>query len=339
MFGFGPMLKDYLNYYKISQTDFANKLGISKKHMNEILNGNTEISSDIILAISLLTDIDVSLILYAENKRKVYNYLNTKFENEKEIKKYLNNYHIKELDEKKWVNFKDITSNVQNALDILEFLNVKNFDLVNKYNENRILYKKKDDADLVKVAMWIRRCDKICQNDEINIYDKTKLNDLLEELKMERLKKFDPIKLKKIFNKYGIYFVIEESLKGSKIRGCMMVKGNNPAIYMTKHLHELSSFYFALYHEIGHVKTDFNKAKNKVLVDDVDSDTELKADIFALEQMIPNKIYEYIKQNIDDIEIICKNNNIPICFATSRLAKDKIITYNSNLYQNNRINI
>ena len=39
MQGFGSMLKDYLEFYKISQTDFAERLGISTKHMNEILSG------------------------------------------------------------------------------------------------------------------------------------------------------------------------------------------------------------------------------------------------------------------------------------------------------------
>lgn len=30
MLGFGSLLRDYLDYYKISQTDFAERLGISK---------------------------------------------------------------------------------------------------------------------------------------------------------------------------------------------------------------------------------------------------------------------------------------------------------------------
>ena len=44
MNGFGSMLKEYLEFHKISQTDFASRLDISVKHMNEILNENTNIS-------------------------------------------------------------------------------------------------------------------------------------------------------------------------------------------------------------------------------------------------------------------------------------------------------
>ena len=75
MSGFGSMLRDYLEYHKISQTEFADRLGISQKHMNEILNDKTNLSLELMIAISLLTNIDVNLIHYVENKRKVYNEL------------------------------------------------------------------------------------------------------------------------------------------------------------------------------------------------------------------------------------------------------------------------
>ena len=87
MQGFGSMLKDYLEYYKISQTDFAERLGISTKHMNEILNGKTNISEELMLGISLITDIDVNLIFYVETKKRIYEYLNERFNSEK-IKTY-----------------------------------------------------------------------------------------------------------------------------------------------------------------------------------------------------------------------------------------------------------
>lgn len=341
MFGFGKMLKDYLELYKISQTDFANKLGISQKHMNEILNGNTEISSEIILAINLLTDIDPSLILLAENKRKMYHYLHSNFNTEKEIRQFLKSYHIDELNKRKWVTFKDIESSTQTALDILQFMNIKNFDLINKYNDNRILYNKKDDADMLKVSMWIKRCDNLSKQQTVNQYHKNNLELLIHELIIEQNKRFNVNQLTQIFNKYGIYFIVEEPLKGSKIRGGMMIKESNPAIYMTKQCRKKSSFYFALYHELGHIKTDYNKAKSKIIIDSENNDEKLekKADIFSLNTMIREDIWTEIKNNIDEIEKICKKNNIPVCFATSRLAKEGYISYKSKLYQKYRDSI
>ena len=94
MQGFGSMLKDYLEYYKISQTDFAERLGISTKHMNEIPNGKTIISEELMLGISLITDIDVNLIFYVETKKRIYEYLNERFNSEKEMDNFALNQMI-----------------------------------------------------------------------------------------------------------------------------------------------------------------------------------------------------------------------------------------------------
>ena len=56
MYGFGSMLRDYLEFYKISQTEFAERLGVSTKHVNKIINDQADISIELMLAISLITD-------------------------------------------------------------------------------------------------------------------------------------------------------------------------------------------------------------------------------------------------------------------------------------------
>ena len=127
------MLRDYLEFYKISQTDFAERLGISTKHMNEILCGKTNMSEELMLGISLITDIDVNLIFYVESKKRIYDYLNSNFDNEKEINKYLNTFCINEMSKRKWITLKDSSSYTQNAMDLLDYLGISNFDNINKY--------------------------------------------------------------------------------------------------------------------------------------------------------------------------------------------------------------
>lgn len=334
MNGFGSMLKDYLEYYKISQSDFALRLGISNKHMNEILNENTNISESVMLAISLITDIDVNLIFYVENKKRIYDYLNSKFKSDKEIKDFLNSYYLKEMYKKNWIVLKDKESYVQNAMDLLDYLSVRSFDVLDGYLDKKILYKKSDKANMTKVYLWIKYCDKIIKNQSVNEYNSKNLSMLLDELKIERTKKFNEESLIKIFNKYGIYLCIEDALEGTSIRGCMMVKENNPVIYMTKYLKEKSSFYFALYHEISHIKSDYNKAKSKIITDD--NSSEEKADKFSLNCMIDENIWDEILNNMDKRDDICKKNNIPLSFLYSRLANLGYISYSSKEYNLHR---
>ena len=335
MFGFGSMLKDYLEYHKISQSDFADKLGITQKHINNILNENADISEDLMIAISLITDIDVNLITFVETKKKLYNYLNNRFSNEKEINEFLNSFYIKEMEKMNWITLNDKTSYLQNAYDLLKYLNVRDFNIFEKYSKEKIFFKKYDDSNLKKVFLWIKRCDSLIENQSVSSYNSSNMVLLLNDLKKERTRPFNKSSLIKLFNKHGLYLVIEEALKGTKIRGCTKVVGDNPAIYMTCYLKEKSSFYFALYHELGHVKSDYNKAKSKVIIDGDDS-LEKRADLFAANQMIDEKIYSEILENIDDKENICKENNIPLCFLYSRLAHDKRIKYTDKLYLDSR---
>lgn len=338
MNGFGSMLKEYLEFHKISQTDFASRLDISVKHMNEILNENTNISEELMLGISLITDIDVNFIFYIENKKRIYNYLMDTFKTPANINKFLNSFYLKEMSNKGWITLKDSESFSQNAMDLLNYLNVANFDIFDNYVDNKVLYKKKNDADLKKIYLWIKRCDYLISNQDVAIYKSSNLKLLLEELEIERNKDFDVSRLVSIFNKYGIYLVVCDALEGSKVRGCMLVKDNNPAIYMTCYFKEKSSFYFALYHEIGHIKSDYNVLKNKIIVDDGDSKEE-KADLFAINQMIKPSVWDLIINNYSEKEKICNINNIPLCFLYSRLAKEGYISYSSNEYQSHKVKI
>lgn len=321
MNGFGSILKDYLEYFKISQTDFADQLGISQKHLNQICNGNSNISLDLMLAISLITDINVNTIVLAEQQKQMYNFLHTKYKTDKEIKHFLDGYCLKDMCERKWIQLHDKTSNVQNALDLLKFMGIKDFDLVDKYCDNKIMYKTKSDASLTKICLWTRRCDYLIEHQSVSEYKSSNLNTLLVELNQEQVKPFNSQNLITLFNKYGIYLAIEDALKGTKVRGCMQVKKTNPAIYMTKYYKDKASFYYTLYHEIGHIKTDYNRAKNKIIIDD-----EEEMDNYSLDQMMPPTIWNEILTS-DNKEEICKKNNIPLCFLYSRMSYEKLISY------------
>ena len=100
VYGFGSLLRRYLEYNNISQSEFAGRLGITQKHINEIINNKCEISLELMMVISLITDIDINIIVGMEQEKRIYKYLKSKCKTEKEINNYLKNFHIKELQER-----------------------------------------------------------------------------------------------------------------------------------------------------------------------------------------------------------------------------------------------
>ncbi len=331
--GIGPFLKRYMEYYNVSGVDFADSLGITPKHLSEIINKNIDISDELMLAISLITDLDISYIIKLENNKKLVRYIKSVFKEEENVKKYLDSFYFNDLVKNNWLTPTHKEDVYSNAIDLLKFFRVRNFEILNE-RKNNILYKKSDTADSNKVLLWIARCDNIARMQEPSDFKMINISDVLDFLKEERNKKIDINNMIKYFNSKGLYLVITDALKGTKIRGCSKVKRDKPAIYMTTLYKDKASFYYALYHEIGHIKKHYSKAKNKYIVDG-ENDLEKEADLFALENMIPSNLWNEITSSSEmkDISLkISKEYNIPMCFIVSRLAKENYISYRSNFY-------
>ena len=331
MFHFGLLLKDYLDYHKITQSDFADRLGVSQKHMNEIINGTTNMSLELMIAISLLTDIDVNLIAAIEHERKVYNSLIKDNKDEKGVKSFLDRFCIKELDSRNWVNFLNYSSVSSNAVDLLKFMKTKDFDSCQKYLEKRVAFKKLEDADLIKAFLWVRRCENLTEGLSVCAYDSKRLNDLFNELNDESHYIFDEKRIIDILAKYGIILCIEDALKGTKVRGASMVKGKTPYIFLTRYFKEKSSFYFALYHELAHIKRDYNMLLSKIYMDVKDNEI----DEYALDKMIDKKSWNSIVNDFKNGERNFDKYNVSKTFIYSRLAYEGYVKYSSKLYQSN----
>lgn len=331
--GFGSYLKDYLEFHNISQTEFANRLNISQKHMNEILNGKQTVTLEMTVSIYHLTGIPIEFIIKSECRKYITDKLIEKYKTLDELNKYLKkNFYLKELEERNWIKFNNKTNAVQNYIDLMDFLKVRDFEALEKVKEKTLF--KKTGSDLNKLNLWIARCNEMVENQTVSVYDKDNFWFLIDDLKKESYNKgINLEKVKSLLNNYGIYFIVEKALSGTKVRGSFRVKGKNPAIYLTQNYSSKDSFYFELFHELGHCKSDFNEAKNKVIVEGTDL-IEKRADDFAIKAMIPNDVWIEIINNVSEKNClqISKKNKIPMSFIVGRLAKFKLIKYDGELY-------
>lgn len=58
-------------------------------------------------------------------------------------KKIIKKYYINELKKRKWIKFKDETDELQICIDLLDFLKIKDFEVVPKLEE-QVLFKKQE---------------------------------------------------------------------------------------------------------------------------------------------------------------------------------------------------
>lgn len=332
---FSKILKEYLEFNNITIKEFASRIGITSKHLIDILNGNVELSPYIIVAISIVTSIPADYILKIEENYKleeqIYKFIN---DNNITLNEYLKRFMYKELIKRDWINFTYKENKIDVLLDIMKYLRVSNPYNLYKIDKN-IFYKSNNDKQ-ESLLLWLERCYRLSKNQIVKEYDKDNIDILVNYIRDNAYNNiFDEDKLIKQFNDNGIILVIEDDLPGSKIRGAFKVNNKVPAIYLTRKYKRIADIYFALLHELAHCKTDYNKAKSTNLVSYIDvNEIEDKADKNALNWMVDNEYYNLVIKNKNYIQ-----DKYPMSFLVYRLAKDNIIKYNSDIYQKYNIMI
>ena len=327
---FGIYLKDYLDFNNISINDFAERVGTTPKNLIDILDGKISISQNMIYNIAFISGISVSFIENLESSLTVDKKIKRFIDNKNiTIRNYLNFFNYKEAEERFGIKYSNEKNDYDIAECLLRYLRINDPSLLYK-EDNTILYKSKCDKPEL-LALWLERCYRLSQEQVINEYNKDNIDYLVKIIREEaKHNRFNEEYLIKEFNNKGIYLVIEDDLKGSKIRGAFKVLNTKPAIYLTRKHKRIADIYFALLHELAHCKTDYNRAKKASIVSFLDykslSDYEIKADKTALNWMIPEEEYKSIlKGNNYNYEIMS--------FLVYRLALDKKISYNSKIYQ------
>lgn len=330
---FKDYLIDYLEYNNITNKDFANRIGITPKHLTDILNGKRDISSHIIDNISLVTNIPTDYINRIEAnyrfEQKIEDYLLNEKISETE---FLNKCEYKFLIKEKYLDFLDSENKLEIIKDILKFLRVSSPEKIYEIDKSAYFKSKNDKPELL--LLWLEKCYRETLTQKVTEYSKDNIDILVKYiLSCAKEEVFDEKSLTQKFNQYGIYLVIQDDIPGSKIRGAFKVHRGIPAIYLTHKHQRIADIYFALLHELAHCKTDFNKAQASSLVsyESQSDDSEQKADIEAYNWMVNDDYYD---------NVCCKSNyNInleeiyPKCFVMYRLAKDGFIKYGCTEYQ------
>ena len=332
---FGKELGEYLEYAKISNKDFAERIGTTPKNLIDIIAGNISLSQNMIYNISFVTNIPVNYIENVESNYKLDKSIDSFLKkNDVSSKEFVKRFSPKEFSEKYEVNFTDERNDYNIIKDILKYLRLTNPASI--YTDNSAtFYKSKNDKPELLV-LWLERCYKTVIKQEIKEYNPDNILNVVNKLKvMAANNEFNKDDLIKLFNDNGIYLAIEDDLPGAKIRGAFKVLGDKPAIYITRKHKRYADVYFALLHELAHCKSDFNRAQKGSLISLTDNeeidDYEIRADKQAFNWMIDDELYNKIKSDYKNVE----NYNVIKSFFAYRLANDKIIVYSSNFYQTN----
>lgn len=286
----GKHIKDYLEDEEMSQTEFSKRMDISKGQVTKLINGEVDLTENMITRLSDVTGISKEYWrhlnnIYLEKKYEINNY--EKIEEEKKI--------AREIDYSFWTKL-GILSSSSKAIDkvknLRKYLNVSSLETLKKpdlLTQYRKTTNKAQEKNIVSINAWIQTAINLSKEDQVSEINLEYLLKKLPEIKAMTTsdpKVFLP-KLKQIFSDSGVKFIFLPYLKNSELNGAVKwVNHSENVLLMMNNKQKASDvFWFSLFHEIRHV---FQEKKKRIIITP------------SMKKMINGKENERLEKDADD---------------------------------------
>lgn len=328
----GSYVEDIIDDLNISQSEFAARLGTSAKTVSELVNGISNISSDLAYKLDQLTGISFETWMnlqnaYDKKKAEIIGRMDSDEDDlvEKIDLKYFKDHGI--IENKKY-------SKGEKKEILRSKLNVANLLYFKKFN-SQVSYRRKNtfsDESIINSNVMLELAENISRNVTDTKLDINKLESRFSDIKDLVLMDYDeffPI-LRKILLESGVVLVGLPHLKNSGLNGaCKKFKNGSVLLLITDRNKRADIFWFSLLHELGHIinkdfyTNEFDLAKYE--------EHENIADKFAAEFLIDSKAYrEFVEVgdfSRESIKRFSEDQRVLSSIITGRLKNDKLIDY------------
>lgn len=290
----GYYIKDMIEAEGMSQDELAKRLQTSSKNISDLLKGKINLTDEMALRLSIVFGTSVSMWLNLNQ-----GFIKEKLEIERRMQEDAECELAKEIDYSFWVDLNVVepmrktsgkVRELQRYFRISSLEVLKKRDFLVQYNTTADI----KDKDVLNANAWVQTAINIGNQIDTKKFDKKKLATILPEIRkmaLQNPKEFQG-KLKEMFAECGIAFVMLPNLKCCNINGAVKWLNKEKALLAMNDVEVLDEkFWFALFHEIGHVMQQRLKAlivrENKEILekDGLLIRLEKEADQFAKEQM------------------------------------------------------
>lgn len=298
------ILKDILEDREISQKNLADRLGISAKHMNELLKGQVSFTPAMALKLEFVLDTPAQTWLKLQSN---YDIIKSRLE----MSDQLNKQFIAEKD--RLTDFKYCYANLQNwgfvskttvrknrYMNILEFFATPSLQLLTNNYHLAKFRQGTAEADVYSIAAWMRVGERQFEANrpekEFNAQDFKKSLETIRQLTTQPINQASRT-LVDICAKAGVTVVFTPYFSKTHINGSTKwIAPSRPLIQLSERNKKSDTLWFTFFHEAGHILLH-SKKQNYISWDSVaESDhfeEEKAADLFARNTLIPS--VDYIK--------------------------------------------
>jgi len=332
----GESLFEVLESKGMSQTELANRIGLHKKTINEIIKGKKPISPNTALKLSIVFGTSEK---FWNNLQKNYDETVARLELEKELEKgklIIPKYTVYP----QLVKFglvKKATTAKGKAENLLHYFSVASFDSLSKiYAIENIAFRNSNKREMSaeNLKAWLRfgeiEASKI-ETQELNLEKLKSSLPKIKELNLLSPEEYS-IRLVEMLSECGIALVFLPYFKNTYVNGATRwISPNKVSILVTPKSKREDILWFTLFHEIGHVLKHSKKANYISFWDEENLDEkylsiEREADRFASDILIPPKYWSIFINNsrfsYSEIRQFAKESKVKPGIVAGRLSKE-----------------
>ncbi|MCD8326855.1 MAG: HigA family addiction module antitoxin [Lachnospiraceae bacterium] len=302
----GYYIKEIVDESGLTQEDFARRLDTTPKNLSLLIRGEQSLSVDMAMKLSRMMGTSAEYWLNLQNE---YDSLIAEFNSDKELAaeravfEYFDYRYFREN-----YGLPDLPRQIDEQIrQVREFLNVATLSVLLK--KDMAVSFRSSPQDLTSGS--IVRANAMVQiaiNEAMKIqapkFNKTEFECAVKYALTltENHEEFYPL-IRDAFCKAGVIFVILPNISGSKTNGATKKIGRNIMLMVNDRRLNADSFWFTLFHEIGHIMNgDYGISFEKEAGEKEDA-----ADKYAQDSLIPPEKYQiFLRENKFDLQAIQK---------------------------------
>lgn len=326
----GVTIKEQLEDRDMTQKDFAIRMGLSEKHVSELINGKVQLTTEMARRLELVLGMSAQFwcnleSIYREKLAKIV------AENEADAELELaKKYPYAEMARNNWVpdtkNPTERVSNLRKYFEVVKLDLLSNSGLLPGIAYRRMRMTETTDYALVAWAQKARLEARNVITKQINL---KKLSSSLGEIR--GMTEQDPAvfcpTLTDLMARCGIALIFLPHIKGSFLHGATFMDGKKIVMGLTVRGKYADKFWFSLFHEIGHVLHG-----HIYQAEGTSKEDESKANEFAGNTLIPrieyNEFFSRKDFSKNSIVSFSRSLKIAVGILVGRLQNDGHIPFN-----------
>lgn len=325
----GETIKEQISDRGISQKELAQRMGISEKHMCNLIKGNVHLTPDIAYRLELVLGVPAYFwnnleALYQEDIVKIQQENDMDADIERSRK-----FPYNDIAKKNWIE--PARGKKDRAINLRKFFEVVSLDLVSTKFYKGISCRKLGGGEESYYALltWAQKAKLEARKIKVDSVNIEKLKSSIPDIRKMTTESPDVFceKLCELLSHCGIALVFLPHIGGSFMHGATFWDNSKIVLGMTVRGKYADVFWFSFFHELGHIVLGhINKT------DGTSEEDERNADEFAKNSLLPKEEYEaFISSkdfSIEAIETFAKKIQVDAGIIVGRLQKEGFIPFN-----------